>query len=212
MITLIAKIREKTESSPLLIPAVVYGNKIKNVNLFVNTEEFKKVFSETGESSLVSLQIEGEKEPRAVLIHEIQQDYVTGKFTHIDFFQASLTEEVEVEVPLVFEGISLAIKDLGGTLVREIHEIEVKALAQDLPHDIKVDISGLNTFDDEITVKDLNLPKGVRALKGPNEIVAKVVAPSKIEEELKTPIEEDVESVEKIEKEKKEEEVVPPAE
>ncbi|MBU3895898.1 50S ribosomal protein L25 [Patescibacteria group bacterium] len=212
MITLIAKIREKTESSPLLIPAVVYGNKIKNVSLFVNTEEFKKVFSETGESSLVSLQIEGEKEPRAVLIHEIQQDYVTGKFTHIDFFQASLTEEVEVEVPLVFEGISLAIKDLGGTLVREIHEIEVKALAQDLPHDIKVDISGLNTFDDEITVKDLNLPKGVRALKGPNEIVAKVVAPSKIEEELKTPIEEDVESVEKIEKEKKEEEVVPSAE
>jgi len=190
------------------IPAVVYGHKVKNILLDIDYKEFQKVLREAGESSLIELNIEGDKEKRAVLVHELQKDPVTDKFIHIDFFQASLTEEVEVKVPLVFEGTSLAVKDLGGTLVKNISELEVKALAQNLPHEIKVSIDGLNTFEDHILVKDLILPAGVKTTVKPEEIVVSVAQPQKVEEELAKEITEEVENVEKVEKEKKEVDVV----
>ena len=190
------------------IPAVVYGHKVKNILLDVDYKEFQNVLRKAGESSLIELDVEGEKEKKSVLVHEIQKDPVTDQFIHVDFFQASLTEEVEVKVPLVLEGTSVAVKDLGGTLVKNISELEVKALAKDLPHEIKVSIDGLNTFEDHILVKDIILPKGVRTLAKPDEIAVSVAQPEKVEEELAKEITEEVENVEKVEKEKKTEDVV----
>ncbi|MFA5878202.1 MAG: 50S ribosomal protein L25 [Candidatus Staskawiczbacteria bacterium] len=205
MFKLIAKIREegkKTKDSGR-IPAVVYGVGLKNISIDVDAREFQKLFIQSGESSLINLAVEGEKKDRPVLVHEIQKDHVSGRFIHIDFYQPSLTQEVEVMIPLVFEGVSLAVKELGGTLVKEIQEIKVKALPQNLPHDIKVDISGLETFDQEILVKDLKFSADVKVLRGLEEIVALVVPMAKVEEELEKPIEEKVEDVERVEKEKK---------
>ena len=214
MISLNAKIRnevgKKTEALKKSgrIPAVVYGPGVKNVLIDIDYREFQKVFKETGESSLVDLRIEGGRpggypEKRPVLIHEIQKDPVTDKFIHIDFFQASSKKEVQVKVPLVFEGVSLAVKDLGGTLVKNISELEIKALPQNLPHEIKVSVDKLNTFEDHILVKDLALPKEAKVLIRADEIVVSVAPPAKVEEELAKPVEEKVEEVEKVEKEKK---------
>jgi large subunit ribosomal protein L25 len=214
MIKLSEKIRQKLGKKTNVlkengrIPAVVYGHKIKNVLLDVDYKDFQKVLHEAGESSLIELDIEGDKEKRPVLVHDLQKNPVSDKFIHIDFFQISLTEEVQVKVPLVFEGTSLAVKDLGGTLVKNISELEVKALAKNLPHEIKVSIDSLNNFGDHILVKDLVLPKDVKISLKPDEIVVSVAQPAKVEEELAKEIEEKVEDVEKIEKKEKTEEVV----
>jgi len=214
MIKLTAKIRKemgkKVEAlrSAGLIPAVIYGHKVANVLVELDYKEFQKVFKEAGESSLIELSIEGEKEKRPVLVHEIQKDPVSDLITHIDFFQASLKEEVEVAVPLVFEGVSPAEKDLGATLLRNISEIQVKALPQNLPHEIKVNIENLKTYGDHILIKDLILPKDVKITRGADEMVASVAQPQNVEADLETPIEEKVEDVEKVEKEKKEDVVV----
>lgn len=214
MISLSAQVRKNLGKKSKLvkkagkIPAVIYGPKIKNLSLEVDEKEFKKVFQKTGESSLIELLIDKSKNP--VLVHEIQKDPVSDKVIHIDFYQPDLKKEVEVKIPLVFEGTAVAEKDLGGTLVKNILEIEVKALPQNLPHQVVVNIGSLKTFQDHILIKDLILPQGVKVLKKPEEIVASVLPPQKIEEELAVPIEEKVEEVEKVEKEKKtkEEEVV----
>jgi large subunit ribosomal protein L25 len=190
------------------IPGIIYGHKIKNVSIDVDYKEFQKVLRAAGESSLIELTIEGEKEKRLVLVHDLQKNPVSDKFIHIDFFETSAKEEVELSVPLIFEGTSLAVKDLGGTLVRNIQELDVKALPQDLPHEIKVSIDGLNTFEDRILVKDLKVPANVKVMAEADEIVASVTEPEKVEEELATEIKENVEDVEKVEKEKKETEVV----
>src|SRR3989344_7412925 len=188
------------------IPAVVYGPGEKNANIAVDEKEFKKILHTAGESSLVELLVEKEKRP--VLIHEIQKDPVSDKIIHIDFYQADLKQEVQVMVPLTFEGVALAEKDLGGTLNKNMLEIEVKALPMNLPQEIKVSIDSLKTFEDHISVKDLVLPANVTALKNPDEIVAAVLAPVKIEEELAAEITENVEDVEKVVKEKKEEVII----
>jgi len=213
MLTLSAKIRKilgkkvKTLRKQGVIPAVLYGPKTKNLSLEINLKEFEKVYKEAGESSLVSLGIEGEKAKTIVLIHDVKKDPLTDQFLHVDFYQPSLKEETEAKVPLVFEGEPPAIKELGGTLVKSISEVEIKALPQNLPHEIKVEISSLKTFEDEILVKDLKVPEGVKILRKPEEIIASVLPPEKVEEELEKPVEEKVEEVEKVgEKEKREEE------
>ena len=189
------------------IPAVVYGPGVLNANISVDEKEFRKVFGKAGESSLIELLIGSEKRP--VLVNKIQRNPVSDKIIHIDFFQASLKQEVEVAIPLVFIGEAPAEKELGGTLNKNLLEIEVKALPQNLPHEISVDISSLKTFEDRICVKDLLIPANVAVLKNPEEIIAQVLPAQKIEEELATEIKEDVENVEKVVKEKKEEDVVP---
>ena len=214
MISLKAKIRKEMGGNKNSIkesgriPAVVYGHKIKNTMLDVDYKDFLKVLKEAGESSLVELLVEGEKDKNLVLIHDLQKDPVSDKFIHIDFFQPNLTEEVEVDVPLIFEGESLAVKDLGGTLVKNIQELKIKSLPQNLPHEIKVLIDNLKTFEDHILAKDLKLPEGVKIMIKPDEIVVMVAEPEKVEEELAKEIKEDVESVGKVEKEKKEEGVI----
>jgi len=207
----VKKIREKG-----IIPAILYGPKIENIPLEVELKEFEKVYQETGESSLITLAIaKGEDEAKAsspsdnlgskkflVLIHAIEIDAISQKPIHIDFYQPKLDEEITVTVPLVFEGEARAAKDLGGTLVKNIHELEVKSLLQNLPHEIKVDINKLKTFEDNISIKDLIVPKEVKILKELDETVAFVSKPEKIEEELAKPAEEKVEEV-KIAAEKK---------
>ena len=186
------------------LPGVLYGPEIKNISIEVNLKEFKKVFSEAGASSLFSFEIG--KEKFLSLVHEIKYDPLTSEPIHVDFYQPRLTEEIEVVVPIVFEGEAKAVKELGGTLFRELQEIKVRALPQNLPHEIKVSVAELNTFEDEVKIKDLRVPDGVKILRDADEILAKVMPPEKVEEELEKPIEEKVEEVEKIEKEKKEEE------
>ena len=227
MLSLTAKIREisgkkvKTLRKKEKIPAILYGPGIKNLPLEINSKEFEKIYKEAGESSLIQLKIEDEKLPKdkptgqvknkefSVLIHDIERDPLTLKPIHVDFYQPKLKEEVEAMVLIVFEGESKAVKELGGTLVKNISEVKVKALPLSLPKEIKINIEKLKTFDDEILISDLKLSEGVKVLKDPKEIIAFVAQPEKIEEELAKPIEEKVEEVEKVEKKEKEEEIPP---
>ena len=188
-----------------ILPAILYGPGIKNLPLEIDSKEFEKILREAGESSLIKLQIGDEKMKNkefTVLIHEIERDPLTLKPIHIDFYQPKLKEEVEALVPLIFEGESRVVKELGGTLVKNISEIKVKSLPLNLPKEIKVSIDKLKTFEDEIFVSDLKLPEGVKILKDKKEIVAFAAPPEKVEEELEKPIEEKVEEVEKVEKKK----------
>jgi len=210
MVNLSAKIRKdfgkKVEKGRKkgIVPVVLYGPKIENVSLEVDLKEFEKVYREAGESSLIELQLD--KKKFLVLIHAVEIDAISQKPIHVDFYQPKLDEEIEATVPLVFEGEALAVKDLGGTLVKSIHELEVKALPQNLPHEIRVSIGALKTFEDDISIKDLVIPQGVKILKEPDETVVFVAEPEKVEEELEKPVEEKVEEVEKVEEKKEEEE------
>jgi len=212
MIKLLAKIRKETgrKTSVLKeagrIPAVVYGHKIKNTILDVDSKEFEKVYRQVGENSLIELDVD--KDKKIVLIHDYQKDPITDRFIHVDFFETSTKEEVEVKVPLVFEGVAPAIKDLGGNLVKNMSELHVKALPQNLPHEIKIDISKLVNFGDRVLIKDLVLPANIKISAKLDEIVVSATAPTKVEEELAKEIEEKVEEVEKVEKKEKKEEVV----
>jgi large subunit ribosomal protein L25 len=184
------------------IPAVMYGHKIKPQNISVNYLDFKKVYDKAGENTVIELDL-GESKKYNVIIHDIQLDPLSQKFSHIDFFQIRMDEEIEAEIPLEFIGESVAIKELGGMLVKTMDAITVKCLPADLPAKFEVDISKIKTFDDHILIKDLSISDKIKLMAEPETVIALVEAPRSEEElaQLDEKVEEDVTKVEGVVKE-----------
>lgn len=189
-----------------LIPAVIYGKDVPSKNLVVEYLPFSRLYREAGESSLIDLKI-GDGALVKVLVQDVQMDPTTGKFIHVDFRQIKMTEKITVEALLKFIGEAPAVKETGGTLIKSLDKVEIECLPQDMIHEIEVDVSSLKAFEDDIHVKDLKVPPGVKILAEMDATIATVEAPL-TEEELKAELEtsavEKVEEVQVLEKEKKE--------
>lgn len=199
--TLKVKIREKGGVNQLrqdgFIPGVVYGRGVENTNVVVEAPILEKVLQKAGESTLLELSIDGSKS-KHVLIQEVQRDPVKDNLTHVDFLEVSLDRKIKAEIPLLFIGDSPAVKELNGTLIRSMQEVEVEALPQNLPHNIEVDISSIKTFEDQITVADIKTSSGVKILTTADTILASVIPP-RTEEEMESLKGEVVEDVTKVE-------------
>jgi large subunit ribosomal protein L25 len=184
------------------LPAVLYGPKEDAQSLFVLLKDFKKIWKEAGESTVIQLNLG--KSKKEVLIQDVVQDPVKDEPIHVDFYAVLMDKPIQAAIPLVFEGEPPAVKD-GGILVKVTHEIEVEALPKNLPHELSVDISVLNNFGDKISAKDIVLPNGVNLVSAGDEVVVLIEAPK---EEEAPPAEEKI-SFEEIEvagaKEKEEE-------
>ncbi|MBI2055069.1 MAG: 50S ribosomal protein L25 [Candidatus Sungbacteria bacterium] len=165
-----------------LLPAVVYGGKVKTESIAVPTKSFKKVFKEAGESTLVSLVVNGKS--LNVLIHDVSIDPLTEAPLHADFLAVQMDKELRTKVLLEFIGESPAVKNEAGVLVKVMHEVEIAALPKDLPHQINVDLSRLEKLNDRLTLRDIEAPPGVKFLVDPEEVIV-LVEPPRTEEELK---------------------------
>ena len=154
------------------IPAVFYGPKQASTSVSIPMSEFKKVWKKAGESSVIILK-EGSEEHEA-MIHEVDIHPVSGEPRHADFYVIEKGKKVSVKVPLIFAGVSPAVKDKAAILIKVMREMEVEAAPKDLPHDITVDISTLVEYNDTIHAKDLKLPAGVELKVAADEVIASV--------------------------------------
>jgi large subunit ribosomal protein L25 len=187
------------------IPAVFYGAGKNTTSISIDNVLFKKVWREAGESSAVKIgMIGGDID---VLIHEVQVDPVTDEPIHVDFLAIDMKKKIKVKVPLEFIGVSNAVKNGIGNLVKALYEIEIEALPSDLPHNLPVDISMLESLENQIFVSDIKLPIGVVAVTSGTEVVASIIAQVEEKEEVVVPV--DLSAIEVEKKGKKEEEGVP---
>jgi large subunit ribosomal protein L25 len=175
----------KTLREQGLIPAELYGRGINNVHLAVEAKQFKKIFREAGENTVIDLALG--KEPRKALIHGVQRNPVSQEIEHIDFYQVRMDETITAKVPFEFAGEAPAVKEYGGILNRTMNEIEVEALPGDLPHSIQVDLAELKELNQSVYVKDLKLPRGVEVTVDPETVIVTVAEPMKEEEAAPAP-------------------------
>jgi large subunit ribosomal protein L25 len=185
------------------IKAVVYGPAYPSTPLVINQKDFTKLYKAAGESSIVTLK--GLDNDQDVLIHDIQINVRNGDIVHVDFYAVKKGQKIKVGVPLVFVGVSEAVKTYGADLIKNIFEVEIEAEAKDLPHEIEIDLSVLVEIDDNIKVGDIKAPKGVKILSNEDDVIVTV---SKHEEEVEeVPTEIDMSAIEVSDaKGKKEEE------
>ena len=142
-----------------LVPANIYGNKVKSQAVSVDAIEFIKTFKKAGETQIVELQLDNETRP--VLIHNLQKDPLTGKPIHADFYQVNLKEKIKTNVPVELVGESPAVVQKIGLLLQTLNEVEVEALPTDLPEKLTIDVVSLKAVGDELKVSDIKVPQGV---------------------------------------------------
>lgn len=206
MITLKIEKRENSKDLASLreegvLPAVMYGAKEKSESIAVDLKEFIKVFKEAGESAVIELDsADGKKN---ALINEVQLDPVKNVPIHADFYIVEKGKEVEVSVPLEFVGVSTAVKELGATLVKVMHELPIKGVPSKLPHVVEIDISALKDLESRVSAEDVVLPDGIELNVDGNETVASVSVAKEEEEDTQTA---DIADIEVEKKGKKEEE------
>lgn len=187
------------------LPAVIYGHDFKSASVQVKVKDFEGAYAKAGESSLIYVDLDGKSLP--VIIYDVSKDAISDELVHADFYKVNLDEKVTTDIPLVFIGEAPAVKSLGGILVKNINEITVEALPQNLPHEIQVDISSLQNFGGEILIQDLKLPEGVEVKDKLDSIVVLVQEPisqEELDKQLAVPVG-GIEDVEVIKKEKEEE-------
>lgn len=184
-----------------LMPAVYYGRKEASTPVAVSLAAFKKVLEKAGESSVVVLKGAGKE--LEVLIHAIDFDPIKGEPRHADFYVLEKGKKVRVSVPIHFEGVAPAVKNLGGILIKVLHEIEVEAEPHSLPHAIVANIDGLEALDSKMLIKDITFPAGVVPTDDLEEVIAAIAEP-KEEKEEEAPV--DLASAVEVEKKGKKEE------
>ena len=174
-----------------LLPANLYGKKIKSLALELPAAEFLKIYEQEGETGLIDLKINSQTHP--VLVHNLQIHPVTDEPLHVDFRQVSLTEKTTADVPIEIRGDAPAVEQKKGILIQPLNEVEVEALPADLPDQVVVDVSKLEEVGQSISVADLVYDKNkVKILADPSETVVKINPLEEEEVVVAPPTEEEV--------------------
>jgi len=193
-IALEAQIKDKKASKIRkqgFIPGVLYGPSLKdNLVLMFEKNNLKNIKKAYDKNLIINLKVEDKNYPS--LIYDIQKDYLTGEIIHVDFYKFDETKKVNVSLPVEIIGKS-PLQELGGMINKNIERLEVECSPLDIPTDIKVDISALVEFGDNIYLKDIKLPEGVETKIDLETPLVTILAPKeeKIEEEVKEGISEE---------------------
>ena len=185
-IALKAQIKDKKASEIRkqgFIPSVLYGPSLKeNLALMFekgNLGDIKKAYDE---NLIINLKVGDKNYPS--LIYDIQKDYLTGEIIHVDFYKFDETKKVNISLPIEVIGKS-PLQELGGIINKNIERLEVECSPLNIPADIKVDISTIVEFGDNIYLKDIELPEGVEPKIELETPLVTILAPKeeKIEEQ-----------------------------
>lgn len=168
------------------VPAVLYGKNVEPVSVKVPAKEFSRVLgTRSGRNSIIKMSIGGAGgiDERTCMVKDVQKDPIRGDLIHVDFYQISLKDRLRTVVPIRVVGEELAQKT-GGILQHQLWEIEVECLPTDIPGHITADVSTL-ALGHHLSVGDLKFPEGVDVVTDPDSVVASLLTPKAVEEEVK---------------------------
>jgi large subunit ribosomal protein L25 len=155
-----------------LIPAVLYGGG-ENIPLSLQPQELLKILS-SGENTILQLEIDDEVgEDRKAIVRDLQRHPLKETLLHADLYRISMDVEITVSVPIVLQGTSREVTDVGGIINQLLHEVEIQCLPSLIPHELTIDVSHLS-IGEVLHVQDLPVPQGIQVLAAAGEVVASV--------------------------------------
>ncbi len=150
-----------------LIPSVIYGGKEQH-HIAVPAKDFKHlVFSP--DIAFVNIDVEGTV--YKAILQDIQYHPVTDNIMHADFLELVEGKQIVMGVPVKTTGTAPGIL-AGGKLQTKLRKIKIKALPEDMPESVTLDISELN-IGNGIKVKEIEVPNA-SLLDAPNAVVVAV--------------------------------------
>ncbi|MBP3039321.1 50S ribosomal protein L25/general stress protein Ctc [Bacillaceae bacterium Marseille-Q3522] len=163
------------------IPAVLYGSKLSNKTIYLNTADFQKTIREVGRNGVITLELNGEK--YNVILHEYQSDPVKHNLIHLDFLAVDMSTEINAEVRVVLSGDAIGVKD-GGVIQQSLHEVSITATPNNIPPEITVDVTNLHVGQN-VTIADISGNQPFKINHHDDEVIVSVLPPRQ-EEEINT--------------------------
>lgn len=164
------------------VPAVIYGRGRDNQSLQVDGRRLNQILVSEGSNVLLDLQLDSAG-TETVMFKDIQRDPILGEqILHVDFIRISMTDQIEVEVPLTFTGTPVGVKDDGGVLEILLREITIKCLPAEIPEYIPVDVSDLK-IGDSVNAGGLLLDESLELVTDIDELLVQVSVILEKEEE-----------------------------
>jgi large subunit ribosomal protein L25 len=166
-----------------MVPAILYGRTREPLPLSLGRKDLLSALA-TGRNVLIDLRIarDGNELSDTVMITEVQRDHLRREILHVDLHQISLTEALEVDVPVVFVGVPEGVSSGGGILETHRREVTVRCLPTQIPDRIAISVASLGVGD-AVHVGDLQVAEGIEIVTSPEDVLAAVVAPKEEVEE-----------------------------
>ncbi|MFD2671543.1 50S ribosomal protein L25 [Marinicrinis sediminis] len=167
------------------IPAVVYGKEFGSVAITVSEQELNRLY-QSNPNQIVELDVQGDAV--SVLLQDMQRDALQKQILHADFHQIQMNEQVQAEVPLIFTGEAVGVKEEGGLQQVQTHQVVVRCMPAEIPGNIEVPIDHLHAGD-HLSISDLETPQGVEIENDPSEVVVTILTAQKLDTEEEVAIE-----------------------
>jgi large subunit ribosomal protein L25 len=158
------------------IPAILYSAGKPCETIVVNGTEFKTILREmkSGHLPTTIFSLMDGKHARRAIVKDIQYKLTTYEVSHLDFEELFDDVAVNVKVPISCVGVAeCAGVKLGGFLRQVIRFVKVQCVPKLIPTEFTVDVKDLGMRQTK-RLKDLDLPKGVKALAPLEEVVVVV--------------------------------------
>ncbi|MBD3246503.1 MAG: 50S ribosomal protein L25 [Candidatus Omnitrophica bacterium] len=169
------------------VPAVVYDKEM-NVPIRISHDALMKLRAvHFAESVIVDMTIQNGtsgKDSVPVIIKALQHHPLSEEIIHIDFLKVSLTEKIQVHVPVSLKGEIKEVKEGEAVLEQMLREVEIECLPTDIPDKIQVDVSEL-TIGHSFHVADIKTAPEIKVVTPGEDTIATVVY--KEEEPIETP-------------------------
>lgn len=155
------------------IPCVLYGGE-DTVHFTTTTRDVKSLVY-TAEFKTVEIDVDGTT--YNAILKDMQFHPVTEEILHMDFLRLIPGHPIKVRVPLLIVNIDdcPGIRG-GGSLVKELRKLEIKATPENLIDHIDVSVAGLQ-MGQGVKVRDLDIPEGVEVMSDTGIPVLNIIIP-----------------------------------
>ena len=155
-----------------MLPAVIYGMHMNNLNVEIGTMDLINEIREKGEHSILELNIEGHKE--RVMVKELQKDPVNHKLVHMDLQRIEDGQIIHTRIPVVIKG-DKSLKNSDDIVRIQQSEVDVECPVEKLPSYIVADVSNMG-YGSRITLGDLKASNGAYTyiIGNPDSVVASI--------------------------------------
>ena len=172
-----------------ITPVHMYGLNEDSESLQTKENDLRVALRTAGRTTPITLKSSDGKDT-VTIVREIARHAVTGDIQHVDFQRVDVEQLVEVPVPIVLTGQEEALGTAGGAgvVTQGSFEILVRAKPFDVPSEIVVDCSILDTIDAAILANEVKFPTGVELAGPEDERIAWVQPPRVTAEEDLAPV------------------------
>jgi large subunit ribosomal protein L25 len=164
-----------------VVPAVLYGGQAPEPISVDPRAVLRIIHGREGSTQLVTLKRpDGNGTQGMAVIRDLQFDPVSEQLLHVDLQEVAADRAITVVLAIHPVGDAAGVREQKGILNLTLHEIEVSCLPGLIPERIDADVSAL-MIGDVLTVRDLQVPEGIRVLTSLDQAVA-IVSPPMAEE------------------------------